>query len=92
MSDYHIRVTRLTVLPPKEPIFSEQATHITIRDDAAGEFLEIEQQSGHIEAQGQKILITADEWPAIKSAVEQLLEEISKNVEVTGDPLKENQI
>lgn len=36
---YEVRVTRLTILPPSEPIFSERATHIELRDEAAGEFV-----------------------------------------------------
>ena len=75
-SAYVVRVTRLSVLPPKEPLFSEQCTHITIEDEAAGEYLEIEQQSGSPDAKHQTIIVTPEEWPAIKQAVETLLSEI----------------
>jgi hypothetical protein len=75
-SAYVVRVTRLSVLPPKEPLFSEQCTHITIVDEAAGEYLEIEQQSGSVDVKAQTILVTPEEWPALKQAVETLLAEI----------------
>jgi hypothetical protein len=33
--NYHTRVTRLTISPPGEPIFSDQTFHIEIEDEAA---------------------------------------------------------
>jgi len=74
-SNYITRITRLSVLPEKEPIFSELCTHITIVDEAAGEYLEITQQSGCPNMKEQTISLSADEWPAIKGAIEQLLAE-----------------
>jgi DNA-binding transcriptional regulator LsrR (DeoR family) len=76
MKKYITRVTRISVLPQKEPLFSEQCTHVTIVDEAAGEYIEIEQQSGNTDVKAQTIGITPDEWPAIKQAVETLLMEI----------------
>ena len=60
-------------MPPKEPLFSEQCTNVSIVDEAAGEFLEIEQQSGHTDANLQAIKVSPEEWPALKHAIEQLL-------------------
>ncbi len=74
--DYIIRVTRLSVMPPKQPLFSEQCTHITIVDEAAGEYLEIEQQSGSNDVKVQTVTVTPEEWPTLKQAVETLLAEI----------------
>jgi len=42
-------------------------------DEAAGEFLEIEQQSGRTDVKSQTIAISPEEWPALKRAIEQLL-------------------
>ena len=75
-SAYVVRVTRLSVLPTKEPLFSEQCTHVTIVDEAAGEYLEIEQQSGSVDVKAQTIMVTPEEWLALKQAVETLLAEI----------------
>lgn len=72
-SEFRVRVTRLSVLPPKEPLFSEQCTNVSIVDEAAGEFLEIEQQSGRTDAKSQTIQVSPEEWPALKRAIEQLL-------------------
>ena len=73
MKPYTIRVTRLTVLPENEPIFSEMATHFTIDDESAGEFIEVQQESGSIQAMDQKIQINPEEWPVFKEAIERLL-------------------
>ena len=74
--NYITRVTRLTVLPEKEPIFSEKATHIKIDDEAAGEFVKISQVHDHSEP--GTICITHEEWPLIRDAVEQLLSDIAQ--------------
>lgn len=68
---YETRITRLTVLPKGEPLFAETATHIQIEDEAAGEFISIEQT--HEDATSGKIVINTDEWPAIRDSVERLL-------------------
>jgi len=69
--EYKTRITRLTVNKPNEPIFSELATHIQIEDEAAGEFISIRQYSDLLKVGG--VNITAEEWPHIKAAIEQLL-------------------
>jgi hypothetical protein len=66
-----IRITRLTVNKPNEPIFSELATHIQIEDEAGGEFISIRQWSDH--AKAGVVNIAPEEWPHIKAAIEQLL-------------------
>jgi hypothetical protein len=63
---YTTRTTQITVLPAGEPIFSEQATTITIEDEAAGEFLVVEQHDGG------KIAITPEEWGELKNAVDMM--------------------
>lgn len=73
MQPYTIRVTRLTVVPDNQPIFSEMATHFTIDDEAAGEYIEIQQQAGSLQDRDQKIAINPEEWPFFKDAIETLL-------------------
>lgn len=74
-SKYQIRVTRLSVLPVGEPIFSEQATHVSIVDEAGGEFIEVSQASDRSGVESQTIRIDPVEWPSIKLAVDQLISE-----------------
>lgn len=73
--DYIIRTTQLTIAPVGEPIFSEQATQLTIEDESAGEYLVVTQQSGKEDG---RVRIYPEEWPSIKMAVEILLDVIKK--------------
>jgi hypothetical protein len=75
---YVTRVTRLTVLPECEPIFSELATQVSIVDEAAGEFVEIEQQSDKHDPTPQRITVTTEEWPVLSGAIEEMLKLCNK--------------
>jgi hypothetical protein len=68
--------SRITVLPKGEPIFSHQATEISIVDEAAGPFIEIKQfpEVGD----EQSIKFNVDEWSYIAKAVGKILQEIEK--------------
>ena len=74
MKPYKIRVTRLTVAPEGEPIFSEMATHVEIEDDAGGEYIQIRQI--HDNAEPGVVGFEPDQWPLIKEAIDLLLTEI----------------
>ena len=67
--EYETRVTKLTITPKGEPIFAEMATNVYIEDEAAGEFVIIEQ---HSEGYG-KVAIDLNEWPTIRKAVEKMI-------------------
>lgn len=62
------KIQSLIVKSDYEPMFSEQATTIGIDDEGGGIFYTIEQND-------KKISFNAKEWPHIKQAVEQLIEE-----------------
>ncbi len=68
--NYHTITKGLIIKPVTEPIFSEQATTVELEDEAAGLYLVIRQsrQDGD-----SKISMTAEEWPMIREAVEQML-------------------
>ena len=78
MKQYDIITTRLTVVPEGEPIFSEMATHIEMQDEAAGAFVELVQVGKIGEAGRNVVRIDADEWPAIKGAVDQMIDLIGR--------------
>jgi len=90
---YIQRITRITVLPAGEPLLCEKATHISIEDEAAGEFLVVEQFSGCNGKLGgddekpQKIRIDQAEWPALKAGIEKMLMECGDPAadEISGD-------
>jgi len=73
MKQYHIITTRMTVVPEGEPIFSEMATHIEMQDEASGAFVELVQVGQIGEAGRNAVQIDADEWPAIRGAVDQMI-------------------
>ena len=93
MSQYHVITTRLTVVPEGEPIFSEMATHIEMQDEAAGAFVELVQIGKIGEAGRNVVRIDAGEWPAIRGAIDQMLDLIgpldSQAAEVACDQMIE---
>ncbi len=66
------RITAVTVCKVGEPIFSDYATRVEIVDEAAGEFVEVSQAGRE---RGGKIAIAAEEWPSLRDAIGQLLNE-----------------
>jgi hypothetical protein len=63
---YVCRTTQLTITPENEPTFDERATSITITDEAGGEFVVVEQESG-------RISIAPEEWPVLRDAIDRLI-------------------
>ncbi len=72
MTEYETRNIAVCVLPKGEEIFSEQATTVTIVDEAGGEYLEVS-QSGRTDL--GKIAINPEEWPALRSAIDKMIEQ-----------------
>lgn len=66
---YDVRVTRITVTPREEPIFSEQATTIEISDEAAGEFVKITQEGGNTDI-AKSVVFNPDEWLVVREAID----------------------
>jgi hypothetical protein len=69
---YETRITSLVIAPKSEPIFSECATHVRIVDEAAGEFVEVEQQGGPSLG---KIQFSPEEWPHLRRAINRMVKE-----------------
>jgi hypothetical protein len=74
MKPYIQRITQITVLPEGEAIFSEMAIEITIRDEAAGEYVSLKALNDEGE-----IAIEPDNWEAIKATVDQMIADIKKH-------------
>lgn len=73
---YHAITGSIIIKPKSEPIFSEKATTVRLADELAGLFLEIEQEYG--EGGKQVIGINVEEWDAIKTAVETMINVIKE--------------
>lgn len=71
--EYQARVTAMAVVYINDPeLFAESTTHIRIEDEAAGEFVCVD-QSGAYEC--GKIQINPDEWPALRKAIDTMISE-----------------
>ena len=68
------RVTKLTITPDGEPLFSERATDVLIDDIAAGEFVVVEQRADGM----GKIAIDPDEWPTLRAAINRMVKGCQK--------------
>ena len=84
MKKLHQRVTQITVLPAGEPIFSRQATVISIEDEAAGEYVTVK---NHHDCEGEPHSIDFDpaSWPEIRDGIERMMDEISEWEEIITD-------
>jgi len=71
MLEHITRTTQLTVLPKDDATYSELATTITITDDAAGEFVVVEQSNDDY----GKIVINHEEWPKLRAAINRMIKE-----------------
>ena len=74
-----IRITKLTVVPKGEPIFSLAATDIEIEDEAAGDFITLTQETDDTK---NRIAFDIDEWSEIAEAVERIIADIKQNAQV----------
>ena len=52
-----------------EPVFSEQATHIEIDDEAAGEFIKVSQEGGHTDI-AKFVTFDREEWIVVRDAID----------------------
>lgn len=69
--EYEKRITRLTVLPIGEPIFSSMATNIEIQDESSGEFIVLKQCTDG--GKSQEISFnSAEDWSVVKAAVDEM--------------------
>ena len=73
-ADYETRITRVSVLPHNEPVFSERTTHIEIDDEAAGEFVKVSQEGGHTDI-AKWITVEPSEWPVLRDAVQFMVDQ-----------------
>lgn len=66
MTEFEVQPFAWVVKPKGAAIFGETATTITRDDEGAGQYLVVSQCAD----KDQKIRITHEEWPALKSAIE----------------------
>lgn len=68
--EYETRTVAIMVMPKDEAVYGERATTIRVEDNAAGEFVEVEQHG----ADGLgKVQINPEEWPALRAAIDRMI-------------------
>ena len=77
MIKFHAFKKCVSVLPIGDPVYSERVTDISIVDLGDGPFVKISQDQNTGNGLG-KIQIIPEEWPLIKTAVEELFEVCEK--------------
>ena len=75
---YHAVTTRTTVLLKNDVLFSEFATHIEMADESSGPFIVVYQIPSNIRERDHSIYIDIDNWPSIRSAIDQMVAEADK--------------
>jgi len=70
MKKYISHITEITIIPEGEPIFSEEGYVISIRDEAAGPFIVIHDNSDN---QQPRLGVDLEVWPQIKDAANKLI-------------------
>ena len=67
------RITQLTVAPEGAGLYDDRSTIIEIADEGGGEFITVTQPDANAE-----IRIDADEWPAIRAAIDKMVKGCNK--------------
>lgn len=73
---YQIRVTRLSVQPPGEELWTEVSTDVEIVENGRKESVIVRQKSGHVDIKPQEIILNRSEWPSIRAAIDFMVEEL----------------
>jgi len=73
MTIYATRPIAWIVGPSDKPLYDDQMTRIEIEDQSAGEYVVVSQAAN--ERGDHRIAIGAEEWPAIRAAVDAALAE-----------------
>lgn len=72
------RPTKWIVIREGQPIFAENAIEVSIEDEAAGEFVVIEQD---MNGKDNKIAIDPSEWPMLRNVIDRAFRDINRDEE-----------
>jgi len=71
MSKLEQRITRITLAPAGEPIFSKCAYTVEIDDEASGEFVVVRANTDD----GASVAIDLSDWPALRETIDRMVGE-----------------
>lgn len=67
------KTTRMTLMHEDDPtVFSPRATHVSIDDEAAGEFVVVEQCDADLPQLGQ-IRVNPEEWKTLRDVIDNMV-------------------
>lgn len=75
-STLEVRPTQWTITPKGEPIFDERAITLKIEDEAAGEFLILENCGDCGKETGFRF--DADDWPTLRALIDEAVKEVKR--------------
>jgi len=69
--EHEVRITRITVLPKGDDLWSERATAISIEEEGGGEFVVIHQNGKH--ALNGEVRIDPEEWLTLSESISEMI-------------------
>lgn len=82
-ASHHARVAALAVVYTRENcLFAETTTHVRLEDEAAGEFVVVEQTGCDL----GKIHIDPGEWPVLRQAIDRMIDECQEAPSTPSPP------
>lgn len=72
MTEYEIRTVSVAITVKGGSLCDETTTMVSITDEAAGEFVEVIQDTDGGKA---RVLITPEEWPTLRVAIDGMIKE-----------------
>jgi|694.fasta_scaffold58693_7 hypothetical protein len=75
---YESRITRVSIIPEGESLFSEHGYHASIEDEAAGEFVSVKSES---QGPTNDMQIEPEVWPILRETIDAMFADIKQREE-----------
>jgi hypothetical protein len=75
---FQSRITRVSIIPEGDPLFSEHGYHVSIEDEAAGEFVSVKSEA---QGSGDDMEIEPEAWPILREAINAMFADIKQREE-----------
>jgi hypothetical protein len=75
---YESRITRVSIIPKGEPIFSQHGYHIEIDDEAAGEFVSVKYED---QGATDDMRIEPEAWLILRETIDAMFADIKQREE-----------
>jgi hypothetical protein len=75
---FQSRITRVSIIPEGEPIFSQHGYHVEIDDEAAGEFVSVKYED---QGATDDMRIEPEVWPILRETIDAMFAGIKQREE-----------